>query len=382
MGVAASLVVAGCSAGSEGTPSGSPGTGGGVTTGGQNGSTGGAGDLGGSGGTVTTLTGGAAAGGTPTTTASWVEALFGCEFAWGAPYYELSQGSDGTLDASYLDFVSTWAGQETNAGLSTWSADAGVTNPGTGDSCRVCEMVQAIAATDIIPVFYTYVIGGQACSQAGYCDCNNSTGDTLCTQGAQWIRDNRGQVVNAYAQYAKMLSAKFPEKPMIWWLEGDYHQYAEVTTQSSPLTYPEAGELIRDITNAIKSNQPGARVGVNHAPWITDAQAQQFWSNMPNDILDLIWVQGAGDSATFPNSWGQGTANFAWLHQKTGLPIMAETSYGAPDRWTTTAAVDVNARIASGVVSVLINFPKAAWSSADDFGTKTQGLSSLDSTCN
>ena len=41
-----------------------------------------------------------------------------------------------------------------------------------------------------------------------------------------------------------------------------------------------------------------------------------------------------------------------------------------------------DARIASGVVSVLINFPKAAWSSADDFGTKTQGLSSLDSTCN
>jgi hypothetical protein len=242
-------------------------------------------------------------------------------------------------------------------------------------------MITSIAATKIIPTFYTYVIGGQACSQAKYCDCNTSTGDTLCTKGAQWIRDNRAPIVNAYAQYAKMLNAKFPDKPMIWWLEGDYHQYAEVTTQSNVLSYPEAGALISDIATAIKTNQPKARVGINHAPWISDAQAQQFWSNMPISVLDLIWVQGAGDTDKFPNSWTEGTSNFAWLHEKTGLPIMAETSYGAPDRWTTTTADNVNARIESGVVGVLINFPKAAWSSAADFATKTANFAALNSTC-
>lgn len=368
------LAAVGCSAGSgPSAPSGS----GALATGGQDTATTGGSSSGGAGGAAPI---GNATGGTTATT-SGVRELFGCQFAWGAPYYELYPGADGKPDASYLSFVSAWAGQEPNGGLSVWSADASVTNPGTGDSCWVCEMVEDLAGTDVVPVFYTYVIGGQACAQAGYCDCNTSTGDTLCTRGAEWITANRPQIVNAYAQYAKLLATRFPDQPMVWWLEGDYHQYAEVTTQSQPLTYAEAGALIRDITTAIKTNQPQALVGLNHAPWITDAQAQQFWSNMPNDVLDLIWVQGAGDSDKFPNSWTEGTSNYTWLHDKTGLPIMAETSYGAPDRWTTASVADVNARIASGVVSVLINFPKAAWSSAADFTTKTQALSSLNPTC-
>lgn len=366
------LLVAACSTNTDGGFASSGGTGGTIAGGGT-----------GSGSVDTSVgssapVGSNATGGTSGSTAAatnWIQDLFGCKFVWGAPYYEA------TPDVSYLNFVSAWVGQEPNGGLSSWSGDPTVTNPGTGGSCAVCEMVAAVASTKIIPTFYTYVIGGQAKLRDGYGDCNTSTGDTLCTKGAQWIRDNRAQVVNAYAQYAKMLATKFPTKPMIWWLEGDYHQYAESTTQSNALTYPEAGQLAADITTAIKTNQPLARVGMNHAPWISDAQAQQFWSNMPNQQLDLIWVQGSGDTDKFPNSWTDGTSNYAWLHQKTGLPIMAETSYGAPDRWTTATADNVNARIASGVIGVLVNFPKAAWSSPADFASKTAQFANLNSTC-
>jgi hypothetical protein len=158
----------------------------------------------------------------------------------------------------------------------------------------------------------------------------------------------------------------------------------KTTTQSNPLTGPEAGQLAREIVAAIKKNQPNAIVGLNHAPWITDGESQLYWSNMPVDVLDLVWVQGAGDSDIFPNSntTNAATANYAWLRKKTGLPIMAETSYGLPDRWTTATADQINARIANGVIGVLENFATSLWTDAKTFATATSVSASLNSTCN
>jgi hypothetical protein len=266
---------------------------------------------------------------------------FNCRFGWGA----YSSGSN----YSYLDFVATWIGDETNGGLNSWSAT------GTNNSCGDCNLVQTVASTSSMVVFYTYFIGFQACRVGGFCDCNTDTdGHTLCTDGSQWIRSNRAQIVRAYGEYARVVYARSPNKPVIWWLEGDFIQYS-YTNQSSPLSYAELGSLARDITCAIKSNEPNAIVGMNHSPWISDAQFNGFWGAQPMDVLDLAWVQGAGDTGTFPNSWGQSTANYRSLRTITGRPIMAETSYGTPDRWTTTTAPNINARISEGVIAVMVN---------------------------
>jgi hypothetical protein len=262
---------------------------------------------------------------------------FNCEFAWGS--YN---------NASFQDFVATWVGDETNGGLNNWSAT------GTNSSCGDCNLVQSIASTDRMVVFYTYFIGFQACRVGGYCDCNTEPPPNLCSNGAQWIRDNRAQIVRAYGEYARVVYQRSPNKPVIWWLEGDFIQYS-YADQTNELSYAELGALSRDITCAIKSNMPNAVVGMNHSPWINDDQFRGFWNAQPNDVLDLVWVQGAGDSGTFPNSWGQSTANYRSLNMITGRPIMAETSYGLPDRWSTTTASNINARISEGVIGVMIN---------------------------
>ena len=184
-----------------------------------------------------------------------------------------------------------------------------------------------MANTGTMVVFYTYIIGFQACLQGKFCDCDqNPNSPNLCTNGAQWIRENRATIVNAYGQYAKAVYANSPNKPVIWWLEGDFIQYS-YTKQSSPLRYEELGALARDITCAIKSNMPNAIVGMNHSPWITDPQAVGFWAAQPKDVLDLAWVQGAGDQDNFVNAgdYNSTSARFSWLHKFTGLKIMAET---------------------------------------------------------
>lgn len=271
----------------------------------------------------------------------------GCAFAWGAP----RSGSNDT----FLDFVSTWVGYESRGGLD-------------GD-CDGCRLVQELSSSDAQVVYYAYFIGFQANLMGGFGDCNvdMSDGHNLCSDGAQWIRDNRELIVEMYGTYAKASFDANPEKPVIWWLEGDYVQYS-YADQSNPLSFVELGELARDITCAIKSNAPNAVVAMNHSPWISDEQAAGFWSAMPMDVLDLVWVQGPGNDPTFVNSgeYNQATANFAWLSEAAGRPIMAETSFagsGQDDRWTTASTSDINARIAEGVIGVLINNPGSNLSS-------------------
>jgi len=271
----------------------------------------------------------------------------GCDFAWGAP--------NDADNHTFLDFVSTWVGYESRGGLD-------------GD-CDGCRLVSALATSEALPVYYAYFIGFQANLMGGFGDCNvdMSDGHNLCTDGAQWIRDNRSLIVEMYGAYAKASFDANPGKPVIWWLEGDYVQYS-YDDQSNPLSFAELGELARDITCAIKSNAPNAVVAMNHSPWISDQQASGFWSAMPMDVLDLVWVQGPGTTSSFVNSgeYNQATANYAWLSETTGRPIMAETSFagsGQDDRWTSASASDIDARIAEGVIAVLINNPDPDFSS-------------------
>jgi hypothetical protein len=317
------------------------------------------------------LSGGTHTGGAPTGGSAPVDCgtltsnpFADCQFAWGAP----SSGNN----SSYLDFVSTWIGDEANGGLASWSATA------TNNACGDCTLVNRVASTNSMLVFYTYFIGFQACRQGGFCDCNTDPAPNLCSDGAQWIRDNRAQLVRAYGEYARVVYARSPNKPVIWWLEGDFVQYS-YPNQSNPLSYAELGSLARDITCAIKSNQPNAVVAMNHSPWISNEQSSGFWGAQPLDVLDLVWVQGPGNSDVFLNSgsYNATTANYAWLHQFTGKNIMAETSYagsGVDDRWTTTTAANIDARIANGVIAVLVNSPPSTYQTT--MGTLGPGLAS------
>jgi hypothetical protein len=266
-----------------------------------------------------------------------------CKFAWGSI----------SSHTAPLSFQSVWIGGENNGGLSSWSATA------TNSSCGGCNLAKTMAATtNNFAVFYTYFIGFQAKNQGGLGDCNTKSPPNLCTNASAWIRANRPQLINAYAQYAKAVYAASPNKPTIWWLEGDFVQYTDAG-QVTPLSYVELGQLAHDIACAIKTNEPNAIVAMNHSPWITNTSLNQFWENMGPEI-DMCWLQAPGDQEVLNNSYAN---NGRWdslsVHIK-HRPIMAETSYGSlsgtrGDGWTTTTAAQINTRIAEGAIAVLFN---------------------------
>jgi hypothetical protein len=286
---------------------------------------------------------------------------FGCDFAWGA------NGNQGNR-SSYLRFITTWVGYEENGGLN--------------GQCDGCGLVRDLANTNAVPVYYAYHIGYMT-SEDGYGDCNTDfDGQNLCTHGAQWIRDNRERLIDAYANYASMTYDANPNKGVVWLLEGDFVQYT-YEEQTQGLSIDELGELATDIVCAIKSNAPNAIVAINHSPWISDDLADEFWNAMPLELTDLVWTTGVGNNDGFinqtggPNEYNARSANYQYLSELTGKGIVVDTSFGASqaaDSWSNNDAGTLNDRISEGVIAANVTDPP------NDYQSRLDGLS-LNSTC-
>ena len=158
-------------------------------------------------------------------------------------------------------------------------------------------MSKSVASTNLIPVYYAYFIGYYGHAN-GLPDQNLApSGPNLATGGAALIKANRAKIIQMYASYAQMTHTAWPTKPLVWFLEGDFIQYT-ASTQSSPLTMAELGQLAADITCAIKTNMPNAVVAINHTTWNADADTNNFWCQMKLADYDLVWTTGVADNTT------------------------------------------------------------------------------------
>lgn len=334
------------SPGSGGKASGGSSQGGSPGLGGSLGQTGGSGSAGapsaGEGG-FSQATGGASTGtGGSSQVSACGESLavnptpFGCELAWGA------NGNQGSR-SSYLDFITSWVGYETNGGL--------------GGACDGCRLAKTLASTNAMAVYYAYFIGYQA-REDGFGDCNtDGDGQTLCTRGAQWIRDNHDRLIDMYGNYSELTYQASPSKGVLWLLEGDFIQYT-YDEQSNPLSMQELGALTEEIVCAIKTNAPNATVAVNHSSWIRDPTLSNYFNAMPLEIIDMVWTTGMGNvNGGYLNT---GDANnredgkYSYLFGLTGKHMLVDTSFGASqqdDSWTDASQDALNQRIADGVIA-------------------------------
>jgi hypothetical protein len=261
----------------------------------------------------------------------------GCGFAWG------TEGNSGNR-SSYLDFISAWVGSEANGGL--------------GGSCTGCTLAKQLASTSATVGYYAYFIGFQA-RAAGFGDCNTDTdGHTLCTDGAQWIRSNRANLIAMYANYAKLTYQASPNKGVVWLLEGEFIQYTN-KTQTNALTNAELGQLASDIICAIKSNEPNAAVAIDHSSWIRNPQLTSYFQAMPLSITDFVWTTGMGNVAggylNTGDSFNRSDGTYAYLHMLTGKNILVDTSFGVSaqgDTWSTADAATLKRRRRSEAVHV------------------------------
>jgi hypothetical protein len=336
---------------------GSAGRGGGGTGGGMGGS-GGQGGRGGTGGAsnLTCSTGSGSASTPVVIPASCGSSTlnpnpFGCTLAWGTNHNTPSQ-------VSYLQFVTNWVGAEVRA-------------DGSLPSCSGCTWLGRVAATNLIPVYYAYMIGFYG-HMNGLPDGNLGPPPNLTTGGANLIRNNRAKIIQMYATYAQRSYEVFKTKPLVWLLEGDFVQYSG-TSQQNPLSYCELAQLAVDITCAIKANMPNAVVAINHSTWNPNEVTNSFWNAMKVVPYDMVWTSGAGNTNGFFNStitatsYNGGTGTYRYVRTLTGKSIFVDTSFGASamdNSWSNTTVANLNARISEGVVAVNVSTAPSNYQSA------------------
>ncbi|HXU00078.1 MAG TPA: hypothetical protein VN903_03755, partial [Polyangia bacterium] len=273
---------------------------------------------------------------------------FGCSFAWGR---QNPSGTGSLSSYNYLQMVAYWI-------------EPGVRSDGTYTTCSGCNWLSSrVSGSNLIPVYYAYMIGYYG-HMNGLPDQNtNPNGANLATGGAALIKANRSKILDMYSKYARDTYAVWKTKPLVWFLEGDFIQYTE-SSQGSPLTMAELGQLAADITCAIKSNMPNAVVAINHTTWNADDETNSFWCEMKRADYDLVWTTGVGNNGNYIETAGNAsyynakTATYPYVHTLTGKTIAVDTSYGASamsDSWSNQTAAVLNNHIANGVIGVNIS---------------------------
>lgn len=255
----------------------------------------------------------------------------------------MNSGS-GTIPSN-LDLLSIWVGYEEDDGM----------------NYAVQQMLidTMMNRPNIIPVYYAYFIAFKASVHAGLGDCNtDSDGHNLCNEGAQWIRENYDYIMDIYDSYASMTVTIWGTgRPFIWLIDPDFIQYT-YEEQTQPLTMTELASLANDIIDTVKNRMPNAVISMFHATWTYGVA--DYWSYFDLSRIDMINTTGMADQDGYFNDGdaaGREEATYAYLHQATGKPILADTSFGATGQnntWSNATPAVLNARISEGVFAALI----------------------------
>jgi hypothetical protein len=271
---------------------------------------------------------------------------FGCSFAWG-----LSDPASDLTAFDFLQFMTFWV-------------DWGIGADGTISTCNGCNWLKNLAATNIVPVYYAYIVGYYAHANGivdgNQCPADNPDCPNLTNSGATFVRDHRSTIVQAYADYAKQSYAVWPTKPLVWLLEGDFVQFT-YDSQPNALSMTEVAQLAADITCAIKGNMPNAVVGINQSTWNANDVTDSYWNAMKSVGVryDLAWTTGVATNNGFFNTgvnastYNGATATYAYLHQASGKSIFVDDGCGGntQEDWSPAPAATLNERIASGVMA-------------------------------
>ncbi|MDG5816529.1 carbohydrate binding domain-containing protein [Chitinispirillales bacterium ANBcel5] len=268
-----------------------------------------------------------------------------CGFNFGMTYAENREIPD------EVNYLTIWAGcDEENRFNNYWHG----------------EMLRTCIQHNKTPVFYAYIIAFAARRERGLQDCDKNSSNNLCTDGANFIRENWSEIKAEYSMYASETANIWgTSEPIIWLMEPDFYQYNSSSQQGGGISAQELGEKMNELVTIIKSHLPNAIISVDISPWIEDQAA--WYNNFDMSTFSYANTSGGRTSAHSqyiranenPTTWNE-------IHNITGLGIIADDGYGVgggntghDDTWDDVN--NLNARIADGVVAITQADPKPNW---------------------
>jgi Cellulose binding domain len=211
-----------------------------------------------------------------------------------------------------------------------------------------------------IPYQYTYIMAGKARKDWGLQDCNIGVTftQTLCYNGANYVRYNKNHINQSYITTANNIKAIFgASREVAIHIEPDFYQYTNSNQNGGGLSYSEAQSALNQWTNSIKQILPNSTLVMDVSPWSNDISK---WSaGLQN--FDYAGMVGKRFS---PN--GDGSINagidgktYAQISSQTGKKLILDDSHGAGGYYLTfdydwTNATLIQARKNDGVAAVIL----------------------------
>jgi hypothetical protein len=251
---------------------------------------------------------------------------------------------EGTANINEADMIAqyTWAG-------------ASITSD-------VIGMLNKCKSSNKTPAVYMYIIA----KASGLGDCN--TGGGLCSQGANYIRNNKEKIKGYYRDYAAAIKNNFgATEPVLCVMEPDYYQYTYTSQQGGGLSFVDAGSFMGELVDIVKAQLPNAIISLDVSPWIEDQTATDGWLNaLPLSKVQYMSTSGGISQAGSTLIKNDNKLTWKKVHDITKKCIIADCGYGTGGGGTGHDAnwdniTNLNARIADGVIAIIQFSPKGDW---------------------
>ena len=210
------------------------------------------------------------------------------------------------------------------------------------------------------PYLYLYIAAGKARSDWNLEDCNIGVErtKTLCYRGAEYLRNNRQYVNQAYIETANHIKKTYgTTKEIALHIEPDFYQYTIADQLNGGLSFEEAAKDLNEWTDSIKQILPNARLIMDVSPWNSDLKG---WSNKMRNF-DYAGIVGKklspyGDDTTPAGVDGK---SYAKISEQTGKQLILDDSHGVGGYWLPfdydwSNKELANQRLKDGVVAVIL----------------------------
>lgn len=168
------------------------------------------------------------------------------------------------------------------------------------------------------PYVFAYMIAGLARRDQGLQDCDLTT-MSICTDGANYIRDNLVSIQNEYQSVADNILESYGDKEMYIHMEPDYFLYHSSDLQKNPLSLLESHNIMNSLTNILATTLPNAKIVMDVSSWNPDLVS---W----HDGFENVSYGGLVGKV-FQADENPDGKTYEEIQTQTGVPLIVDTAH-------------------------------------------------------